>query len=99
MHPSAFVFMQSLPQTNGKIDRRALPLPERTRPNLDQSYTPAKNDTEQQLAAIWEQVLDLRPIGVHDSFFDLGGHSLAATRVVSQVIKIFQLELPLRSLF
>jgi acyl carrier protein len=46
-----------------------------------------------------EKVLDVRPIGIHDNFFDLGGHSLAATRVISQVIKQFQLELPLQSLF
>jgi amino acid adenylation domain-containing protein len=99
MVPSAFVFLQRLPQTNGKIDRRALPLPDRTRPNLDQPYAPPKSITEQRLAVIWEEVLDVRPIGIHDNFFDLGGHSLAATRVVSQVIKTFQLELPLQLLF
>lgn len=49
--------------------------------------------------SIWEKVLDVRPVGIHDNFFDLGGHSLAATRVISQVIKQFQLELPLQSLF
>jgi acyl carrier protein len=51
------------------------------------------------LAQIWAEVLSLDGVGIHDNFFDLGGHSLAATRVVSQVIKQFQLELPLQSLF
>ena len=56
-------------------------------------------EVEGKLAAIWEDVLSLDRVGVNDNFFDLGGHSLAATRVVSQVIKQFQLELPLQSLF
>ena len=53
---------------------------------------------ERELAAIWREVLALDDIGIHDNFFDLGGHSLAATRVISQVLKRFQLEIPLRSL-
>ncbi len=99
MIPSTFVFLASLPQTNGKLDRRSLPRPERVRPNLGYTYVSATNATEQQLVAVWEEVLNIRPIGIHDNFFDLGGHSLAATRVVSQVIKQFQLELPLQCLF
>jgi acyl carrier protein len=51
------------------------------------------------LRRIWTEVLGISRIGIHDSFFDLGGHSLAATRVVSLVIKQFRLELPLQSLF
>jgi len=99
MIPSTFLFLDSLPQTNGKLDRRSLPRPERVRSNLGNAYVSATNATEQQLVAVWEEVLDIRPIGIHDNFFDLGGHSLAATRVVSQVVKKFQLELPLKSLF
>jgi len=59
----------------------------------------ARGEVEHTLVHIWEQVLDVRPIGIHDNFFDLGGHSLAATRVVSWVISQFQLEIPLQSLF
>ena len=99
MLPSAFVFLEDLPHANGKVDRRSLPRPERVRPNLDQPYAPPASGIEQHLVQIWEESLDLRPIGIHDNFFDLGGHSLAATRVVSRVIKTFQLELPLQSLF
>jgi acyl carrier protein len=99
MVPPAFVFLDSLPQVNGKVDRRSLPRPEPVRPALDQPYTPAATAIERQLVQIWKEVLNFHPVGVHDNFFDLGGHSLAATRVVSQVIKQFQLELPLQSLF
>ncbi len=97
--PSTFLFLDSLPQTNGKLDRRSLPRPERVRSNLGNAYVSASNATEQQLVAVWEKVLDIRPIGIHDNFFDLGGHSLAASRIVSQVITNFQFDLPLQTLF
>jgi amino acid adenylation domain-containing protein len=99
MIPSAFMFMDYLPLLNGKLDRKALPQPDGMRPALQQTYVPARNETEKELVRIWETVLDIHPVGVDDNFFDLGGHSLSATRVVSQVIKQFQLEIPLQSLF
>ena len=99
MIPSAFVFLSSLPSTNGKVDRNALPNPDKQRPERITPYAPPRNDIERQLATIWEEVLDIRPIGAADDFFDLGGHSLSATRLISQVIKYFQLEIPLKSLF
>jgi amino acid adenylation domain-containing protein len=98
MMPSAFLFLPSLPLTNGKLDRRALPLPNRRRPDMD-AYIPPKNEIEQKLVGIWEEVLDIRPIGIHDNFFELGGHSLLATQVVTRIRRAFNLELPLRSLF
>ena len=97
--PSAFMFLESLPLTNGKLDRTALPRPDHKRPNLEQPYAQPHGDVEIRLVQIWQEFLNIRPIGIHDNFFDLGGHSLAAMRVISQVIKQFQLELPLRSLF
>jgi acyl carrier protein len=54
---------------------------------------------EQKLTRIWAEVLSIDHIGIHDNFFDLGGHSLAATRIVAQVIKQFQLQIPLQTLF
>jgi acyl-coenzyme A synthetase/AMP-(fatty) acid ligase len=99
MIPSAFVFMDDLPLTNGKLDRMGLPKPGNERPELTTPYAAAGGEVEQILVRIWEQVLDVRPIGIHDNFFDLGGHSLAATQVVSRVISQFQLEIPLRILF
>jgi acyl carrier protein len=99
LKPSAFMFLQSLPLTNGKLDRTALPRPDYRRRNLEQPYAQPHGDVEIRLVQIWEDILNIRPIGIHDNFFDLGGHSLAAMRAVSQVIKQFQLELPLQSLF
>jgi len=99
MIPAEFVFMDALPLTNGKLDRHALLKPEGKRPELSQPYVAPRGTVEQALVRIWEEVLDVRPIGIHDNFFDLGAHSLAATRVVSQVIKYFQVDLPLKCLF
>ncbi|MGH7887507.1 MAG: phosphopantetheine-binding protein, partial [Candidatus Binatia bacterium] len=99
MIPSAFIFMESLPLTNGKLDREALPKPDGRRPRLSEPYFEPRNETEQKLVETWEDVLDLRPIGIHDNFFDLGGHSLAAARVISRVVQTFQLELPVKALF
>ena len=99
MIPSAFVFLESLPLTNGKVDRKALPKPDDKRPDLGTPFALPRNEIETSLIRIWEEVLDVRPIGIHDKFFDLGGHSLSATRVVSRVFEQYQLEIPLQSLF
>ena len=100
MIPSAFVPLDSMPLLpTGKVDRRALPDPGNERPELETPFVGPRTGIEKELRRIWTEVLGLDLIGVHDNFFDLGGHSLAATRVVSQVIKTFELELPLQSLF
>jgi amino acid adenylation domain-containing protein len=100
MIPSVFVSLRSLPLTaNGKVDRAALPAPDDARPELQKVFTAPRNDTEKQLAAIWADLLKVDEVGVHDNFFDLGGHSLLATQIVSRMRQIFQLDIPLRSLF
>jgi len=100
MIPSVFLMLDTLPRTpTGKVDRRALPAPDNSRPELHTSFVAPRTPVEKELAKIWANVLSLDQVGIHDNFFDLGGHSLAATRVVSQVIKTFRLEIPLRSLF
>src|SRR6185503_4573709 len=100
MIPSAFVRLKAMTLTpNGKIDRRALPEPGNTRPRLKIPYAAPQNDIEANLAAIWREVLRLDRVGSHDNFFDLGGHSLAASRVISRVTQTFQLELPVKMLF
>jgi len=100
MIPSAFVMLRTLPLTpNGKVDRLALPEPEKSRPELGTPFVAPSTPVEEELSRIWAEVLSLDQVGIRDNFFDLGGHSLAAARVVSQVIKQFQLELPLQSLF
>src|SRR5206468_3044309 len=100
MIPSSFVFLDALPLSpNGKVDRQALPDLGQTRPDLDAPYVTPTTPIEEEVAKIWGEVLSLDQVGIHDNFFDLGGHSLAATRVISRVIKGFGLELPLQSLF
>jgi amino acid adenylation domain-containing protein len=100
MIPSAFVLLGALPHTpNGKVDRPALPALERTRPELNTAYVAPRTPVQAELAEIWNDVLSLERVGIEDNFFDLGGHSLAATRLISQVIKKFQLEIPIKALF
>jgi amino acid adenylation domain-containing protein len=100
MVPSAYVFLEALPLTpNGKVDRSALPAPDQSRPELDETFAEPRTPIEELLANIWVDVLKLDKVGIHDNFFDLGGHSLLATQVMSRLTKAFQAELPLRSLF
>jgi acyl carrier protein len=100
MVPSAFVFLDSLPLTpNGKVDRRALPAPDESRPELKEALVAPRTPAEKVIAEIWAQVLKLKQVGVDDNFFDLGGHSLLATQVISRVRDTFHVEFPLRALF
>ena len=100
MVPSDFVFLESLPLTpNGKVDRLALPAPDRSRPELEVAEAAPRSDIEALLAKIWAEVLAIDRVGIHDNFFDLGGHSLAALRVISRVIQSFKLVLPVRALY
>ena len=100
MIPNAFVFLDSLPLTaSGKVDRRALPASDGSRPDLAEAYLAPRNRTEELLAKIWAEVLKLERIGIHDNFFDLGGHSLLATQVASRIREALRIELPLRAMF
>jgi amino acid adenylation domain-containing protein len=100
MIPSTFTILEALPLTDTlKVDRKALPEPKGLRPNIAVAYEAPRNSVERALASIWAEVLELDRVGVHDNFFDLGGHSLAATRIISRVTQIFPLELPIRALF
>jgi amino acid adenylation domain-containing protein/non-ribosomal peptide synthase protein (TIGR01720 family) len=100
MIPTAFVMLDALPLTrNGKVDRRALPVPGQARPELAESFALPRTQDEELVACIFADVLRLDRIGVHDSFFDLGGHSLLATQVISRLRETFKVELPVRCLF
>ncbi|HYF38928.1 MAG TPA: condensation domain-containing protein, partial [Gemmatimonadales bacterium] len=100
MVPSAFVTLDALPLTpNGKVDRRALPAPEQARPELEGAFVRPRTAVEEVLAGIWSKVLGVEQVGVHDNFFDLGGHSLRATQVMSRICDAFRVELPLRTFF
>jgi acyl carrier protein len=100
MIPSVFVFLDSLPLTSrGKVDRRVLPEPDQSSPELECDFVAPRTPIEKSMAEIWREVLKLERIGVKDNFFSLGGHSLLAMQVVYRVEKQFRLEVPLRVLF
>lgn len=100
MVPSAFVLLDNFPlNANGKVDRRALPAPAASRPAWSNRYTAPRTQLESKLAAIWEDLLGVRPVGVTDSFFDLGGHSMLALRLMAEVEKLCGRKLPLSVLF
>ncbi|MFD5514916.1 amino acid adenylation domain-containing protein [Streptomyces sp. NPDC127066] len=97
MVPSAFVLMDDLPlQPSGKLDRTALPDPAAIRPELSGAYTAPTDPLEKVLAGIWAEVLELDRVGVTDDFFDLGGHSLLVTQVVSRIRDLFRVDFPIR---
>lgn len=99
MVPSAYVILESLPLThNGKVDRRALPMPDTISFN-NQDYVAPRSQVEKLLAQIWAKVLGKEQVGIHDNFFELGGHSLLATQLTSRIRDTFQIDLPVRNLF
>ncbi|WP_163973487.1 non-ribosomal peptide synthetase, partial [Myxococcus sp. CA018] len=99
MVPSAYVVLESLPLTpNGKVDRKALPAPDAQGPKAAHFEAP-RTATEEKLASIFAEVLNVERVSVDEDFFELGGHSLLATQLVSRVRESFQVELPLRDVF
>ena len=99
MIPATFVRLDVLPLTeNGKVDRQALPTAE-ARPDAQTGYTAPRTTVEEILAGIWADVLGLERVGINDNFFEIGGHSLSATRVISRVRRDLDVEIRLRSLF
>ncbi len=100
MVPTNFAFLKKFPLTaNGKVDREKLATLAQINQSSTKTYIIPRNQTEKAIAQIWQQLLDLEQISVHDNFFDLGGHSLLTTMLMSQVRKTFQVDLPLRTLF
>ena len=100
MLPAAFVTLERLPLTvNGKVDRAALPEPGRERPMLATPLVRPQTLVQQQLAEVWAEVLEVAEVGLDDDFFDLGGHSMLAARVVALVAERHGLAVSLRSLF
>jgi len=100
MIPTGFIFLDRMPLTaHGKVDRPALVAVRQGLKVAGSEFVAPRDSTEEALARIWAESLEVEHVGIFDIFFDLGGHSLAATRVVFKVIKQFQLEIPLQSLF
>ncbi|MED2795925.1 amino acid adenylation domain-containing protein, partial [Bacillus wiedmannii] len=100
MIPSYFIQLDKFPlNTNGKIDRKVLPTPDWSSMGHVE-YVAPRNETEEQLAHIWKEILSLnREVGIHENFFELGGHSLRATSLVSKIHKQFHVEFPLKEVF
>lgn len=99
MIPSVWITVEEMPlTTNGKIDHNALPDPDFS-DLIRTEYVAPRNETEAQLANIWEEILDVPKVSVYDRFFDLGGHSLLMARMVAAIRNKMNVELPLKILF
>ncbi|MGY4761311.1 non-ribosomal peptide synthase/polyketide synthase [Paenibacillus caseinilyticus] len=99
MIPAYFVQLEEIPLTsNGKVNRKALPAPDESA-LVTGGYEAPQTAVEETLAAIWSRVLGVAQVGIHDSFFDLGGHSLKATLLMSGIHQKLQVEVPLQELF
>ncbi len=98
MVPTVFVTLEKIPLTpNGKIDRKALPAPQRIRPHLAKKCIAPRTVLEKQLADLWCELLQLDEIGIDDNFFDLGGHSLLAIVLSNKIEQVVGTRLPLAS--
>lgn len=100
MIPSHFVQLKEFPvTTNGKVDKKALPEPVNLGLSTGAVYVAPKNEIEGKLILLWEEILGANKIGIRDNFFESGGHSLKATRLISQIHKEFGVKVSLKALF
>ena len=101
MVPAHFVTLDALPQTpNGKIDRKQLPAPEASQaPVATEAFVAPASDLEEQIAAIWKDVLKLPQVGARDNFFDLGGHSLLAVQAHRRLRDALQRDISITDIF
>ena len=100
MVPSAFVVLDALPLSpNGKVDRKALPAPDRASAASLEPFAAPRTQTELELAQIWGQVLLIDRVGIHDNFFDLGGHSLLTVRLSSEIDTAFKQDHPINFIY
>jgi amino acid adenylation domain-containing protein len=100
MVPAMFSIQSALPMTpNGKVDRRALPVPDYTRADFVATFVAPQDEIEIKLTEIWQRILGSNSIGIKDNFFDLGGHSLLAVSLFNEIEKIWGQSLPLATLF
>ena len=100
MIPATLMFVNRLPRTNnGKVDRNALPPPSPSRPEMESAYEIPRTATERTIAGIWEELLEMRPVGIRDHFLDLGGDSLTAVRLIVRIWQCFGIQVDFRSIF
>lgn len=99
MVPSLFVHIDEFPMnSNGKVNRDGLPYPNKSNLLSNNTYSSAENETQKRLIQIWEKVLKIKPIGINDAFYDIGGDSLAFLEMHHYVEEEFGIKLPLSSL-
>jgi len=100
MVPSIFVPMEKFPiNPNGKVDRKALPVPDQSRPELEKAYVPPRMKFEETLAKMWQEILGIEQIGIYDNFFELGGYSLQAAVFINKLQKEINEKIHVRSIF
>jgi acyl-coenzyme A synthetase/AMP-(fatty) acid ligase/acyl carrier protein len=100
MIPSAFVALEQMPLTpNGKLDRKALPVPDEAQLRSQTPFASPRSPLEELLADVWAEVLGVERVGIHDDFFEMGGQSILATQLISKIQQILPVELPLRTIF
>ncbi len=100
MVPSGFVILDQIPLTvSGKVDRQALPDVDHEHSDLAANYVGPRSETESVITQIWQQVLDVKKLGIHDNFFDLGGHSLLMVQVYNKLREAFHKDVPMVELF
>jgi amino acid adenylation domain-containing protein len=100
MMPSNFFQLKALPlNSNGKVDRKALPTPDKIRPELEVAYTPPQNEAERIIAQIWQEMLQVEKVGIYDNFFELGGHSLLIIQLTSKLQSVFNRTIPVTDIF
>ncbi|NJK49493.1 AMP-binding protein, partial [Candidatus Gracilibacteria bacterium] len=98
--PTNFVTIDAMPLSpNGKIDRRSLPVPNNLRPELEVNYVIPQTEVQQAIADVWQKVLALEKVGIHDNFFEIGGHSLLLIQVNSKLCQLFNIELSIVEMF
>ncbi|MGI9214932.1 MAG: condensation domain-containing protein, partial [Gammaproteobacteria bacterium] len=100
MIPSFFILIDKIPLTpNGKIDKKALPIPDLSVRLLGASYVAPRTPVESDLGFIWSEILRIPQVGIHDNFFRIGGHSLLATQIISRIRRLYSCDLSLKTLF
>jgi surfactin family lipopeptide synthetase A len=100
MLPGAFVTLPAFPlNPNGKVDRQALLLLDHEGLPASESYVAPRSETESAIAELWQEMLGVAQVGIHDDFFALGGHSLLGAQFIGRLRATFQVEIPLRTVF
>jgi len=100
MVPGVIVKVERMPRgPSGKIDRNSLPSPDSVNLRRDREFVPPGTPLEETVAGVWAEVLGIEKVSIHDNFFELGGHSLLALQIAARLLKVFDVDLPIRKMF